>query len=179
MKKHYALIWMISMIMTIIACALFTSCDTKSELNTETQAQTFRPIEFREAYPGEYEALCVGEGGMNTPVGFPNTFILQSPVKRIDIGYESNALIVLNSVCHPECDVNAYEVQVTTCDPDVIQIGEINKKALLTSQPESITLKAIKSGTAHVYIKLTHTPSGESVTMQQIIIVRDPAEATD
>ncbi|MBE6557939.1 MAG: hypothetical protein E7661_02870 [Ruminococcaceae bacterium] len=180
MKKTLLFAFMtVCMSICITSCAVFTSRDTETESMILTEPQTYRPIDVGEAYPGEYETLCIGDGGLNTPIGFPNNFILGNPIVRVDAGFESDGLITLYLVCHPECDMSAYKVEVTTDDPEIMRIGAVDKDALLSCQTGGIALKALKPGTAHIYIKLTYTPTGESATMQQIVIVRDPAEATD
>lgn len=178
MKKILFIFMAVCMSIYITSCALFPSRDTETEPMTVTEPQTYRPIDVGEAYSGEYETLCIGEGGLNTPIEFPNSFILGNPIMRVDAGFESDGLITLYRVCHPECDMSAYKVEVTTDDPEIMWIGAVDKNALLSCQTGGVALKALKPGTAHIYINLTYTPTGESATMQQIIIVRDSTEST-
>lgn len=157
------------------ACASPDSAIRESPVggSNETEAVSYQPIEYTEAFSGEYESLCIGESRESVPGDYPHTMGLQYTLCRMDVGDESDNLLVLYRVCHPELDTGDYEVTITTPNTDVIEIGEMDKKILFSCYPGAVNIKALKPGTAHIYVDFVHKPTGQTATLQQIIIVRE------
>ena len=160
-------------VLLLTACTAPASTDTPVGGSESMEADTYRPIEYAEAFSGEYESLCVGESRDSVPSEYPHTVGLQYTLCRMDAGDEANDLLVLYRVCHPELDTEDYDVSITTPDTDVIEIGDLNKATLFSCYPGAVNIKALKPGTAHIYIDFVYKPTGQKATLQQIIVVRE------
>lgn len=175
MKKtrNAVLVMMIALLLSACASPDLAIREAPVGGSNETETVSYQPIEYTEAFPGEYESLCIGESRECVPNDYPHTMGLQYTLCRMDAGDESDNLLVMYRVCHPELDIADYDVRITTPDTDVIEIGEMDKGILFSCYPGAVNIKALKPGTAHIYIDFVHNSTGQKATLQQIIIVRE------
>ena len=130
-----------------------------------------------------YLSLCVGE---------PNTIIdedvcdgveLNTYMVKVGAGYTYEYLVQLISVAF-ELDEGQTDpkedctVDVRAGESHLVEIISVNETALKYGRSNGVTLKTLATGTAHIYITFTNTASGQTSTMQMVLVIEDNAVTT-
>ena len=170
---------------------LFCSCDMSFPDETTTVPPTFEPpavlqpntpISMEEQYSGECESLREGELQVMENGGLPDGFILDpvSTICHTQVDETFNTAIQFRIISTPEYNANELAARVTVSDPTILSVKEINEEALFRGLDwGAVTVETLQAGVAHVYITITHTPTGGSHTYQFIFVVHDPAETAE
>ncbi len=156
MKKYITTICIFLLIVLLCSCSPSEITSEESLPTTENNANN----------------LCTEVVNNSTAFIFPNEFVLRSPTSHAYVG-ETFIGVELGVVCHPEFHQSDYKIEVNTDDSDIIEIIEVNERALL-NLGSGVTMKALKAGTATLNIRITYLPTGMSATLQQTVIVSDP-----
>lgn len=178
-------------ILVAFLLSLFCSCDMSFPGETTTVPPAFEPphvlkpdtpLSHTEQYSGECESLREGELQAIENGGLPDGFILDpvSNICHVQMGETFNTGIQFHIISTPEYKANALTAHVTVSEPDVLRIQEVNEEALFQGLDwGAITVETLQAGVAHVYITVTHTPTGGSHTYQFIFVVNTPAETAE
>lgn len=128
-----------------------------------------------------YEDWCVGapqyetyhdfEGHLNTE------FVLANPIFTLRTGLVNSNGIGFYTLVIPDDDekLSDFVAEFSTSDSDVIEIVSVDYEQFWR-RSGTVSIKALSSGVAHIYITITHSPTGKSSTLQQVVIVRNSAE---
>ena len=170
-------------LLLLISC----SCALTSPIETTTVPPTFEPppvlqpntpISLTEQYSGECESLREGELQSVENGGLPTGFILDpvSTICHTQVGETFNTGIQFHIISTPEYNANELTARVTVSEPDILCIKETNEEALFRGLDwGAVTVETLQAGIAHMYITVTHTPTGGSHIYQFVFVVRDPA----
>ena len=170
----------------IIFSSFFSCVDPKlhSESHeTTTSAETaFRPVEVGERYIGESNDLLIGSYSTIENGGLPYCgIVLPNKIYRIDAGDTFDEIEVATFSEHTLFDSREHTVDITVREQDLVSVEILDPYLIIGRGMGSggLSVTGIQPGVAHIYIKLTHIPTGGSETLQLIVIVRDPAETTE
>lgn len=178
-------------ILVALLLLLFCSCDMSFQDEATTTPPAFEPppvlqpnapLSLTEQYSGECEALREGELQVIENGGLPDGFILDpvSTICHTQVGETFNTGIQFHITSTPEYNANELTAHVTVSEPDVLRIQEINEEALFRGLDwGAVTVETLQAGVAHVYITITHTPTGGSQTYQYVFVIHDPAETAE
>ena len=173
----------------IFICFSLFSCinpnlhDDSNRLETSVfHEKTFRPVEYGERFVGESDELLVGSYEAKENGGLPYCGIdIPDRMYRIDAGDTFHEVKVMTVSESTDFHVDEHTVEVSVLEPDLVSIEILNSDIIIGHGDGigGLSVTGLKPGIAHVFIKITHTPTGGSESLQLIIIVRDPAETAE
>ena len=159
--------------------------DHAMDCETETEASTGIPdVELYESYRGEYNDLHIVDYPAQENGGLPSELLYMDsgcPVYRLKQGITFDAFHIFASYSSPDFKPSDFQAEVSVLEPDILEITDVKSELIVVGDASlgGITVKALSPGVAHVFIKVTHIPTGGSDTLQVIVIVRDPSETAE
>ena len=131
----------------------------------------------------KYIALCVGEPRTIIDMDVCDGVELEEYMAKVSVGYTYEYLVQLTTVAF-ELDVGQTDpkenctVEVTAKETDLVEIVSVNENRLKYGWSNGVTLKTLAAGTAHLYITFTNIQTGESSTIQMVLIINEATADT-
>ena len=156
------------------------SQDTAAEESSDAKdtLPAYNPVEIGEKYVGESSELWIGPYQTKENGGLPYFGMdLPDKIYRIDAGDTFDEIKVYSFSEESDLHIPEHTVEITVLEPNLVSVKILDQNRLLgRADTGGLSVTGLEPGIAHIFIKVTHTPTGGSETFQLIVIVRNPAE---
>ena len=135
-----------------------------------------------QAYPDDatYVSLCDGEPRTVVDPMVCDGVELADYLVNVSSGATYEDLISLTVIAfeNGRDPADACTIEVTAKETNLVEIVSVDEQRLMGGYSDGVTLKTLAAGTAHIYITFTNTASGQSSTLQMVLVIEDETSPT-